>query len=601
MNKSLNWKTFVVTIIGIIIAIGAWVFPEPLGGSIAPPTSTPVLSSFGSGGLVNASLQPKPGKIRILIARFDEEDQTNYRVTDLIVAKLRESTSSYSDTEIVVVDQVITELQGSELAKEIGETYGASIVIWGWYGLTDQVIPLGVHFEIISSASPFQPITCAVSTSQVRKVNLTEINDLTLQTTLSNELSYVTLFTLGLIRFEAQDYEKAIELFDNALKYLDENTQLTAKTSGDEALVDQNILYLYRGISYVETEKYDQALVAFEYLVDQFPEDTTARSLLAYLYAKQNKFSEASEQYSIILNKETDGQLRAIAYYSRGVAYEKMGDFVKANEDYNQAGEIDDYIVYYYSDPSIPLENSSLNDSIEEIDANILKNPSNPLSYYLRAIVRYRNISQSYDSGTYSLNTKSEDFNKAIRDLEKTIELNPRILGAHNLLARLLARSEIYNPHETIRHFSISFESKKYRTPCDTQNRGVAYADIDDNENARLDFEEVVRLTTIAIERDPRNANAYYVRGLAYSSLDDYYQAFRQYWQVQRLDPSMARRLQLQSKMLDILGNYRNYFLITIGAIALVIFGINFAPKIKTMFKQMQLKYKQPKRRHRKH
>ncbi len=197
MNKSLTWKTFVLTIIGVIIAFGAWFFPEPLGGSTPLPTPTPVLSVFGSGGLVNASIQPAPGKIRILIARFDEEDQINYRVTDLIVAKLREATSSYSDTEIVVVDQVITELQGSDLAKKIGETYGASIVIWGWYGLTDQVLPLGVHFEIISSAGSFQPITCAASTSQVRKVNLTDLNDLTLQTTLSNELSYVTLFTLG--------------------------------------------------------------------------------------------------------------------------------------------------------------------------------------------------------------------------------------------------------------------------------------------------------------------------------------------------------------------------------------------------------------------
>ncbi len=99
-------------------------------------------------------------------------------------------------------------------------------------------------------------------------------------------------------------------------------------------MVDKNILYLYRGMSYIETEQYDQALIALEYLVDQFPEDVTTRSLLAYLYTKQNKFPEASEQYSIILNKETNSQKKAIAYYLRGETYENMGDFVKANEDY---------------------------------------------------------------------------------------------------------------------------------------------------------------------------------------------------------------------------------------------------------------------------
>lgn len=594
-KKSLTWWTFVLTVMGVIIAFGAWFLPAPLARSAIEPTPTPVLSSFGTAGLIDAPSKPKPGTVRIIIARFDEEDQANYKVTDLIVAKLREATQPYPDTEILVINQVISELDGSDLAQKIGRDYGANIVIWGWYGLTDQAVPLGVHFEVIRDANTFQPITCAASASQVRKASLSEINNLTLQTNMSNELSYVTLFTLGVIRYEINDYEGAIKLFNDAINYLDENTIISAKTSGQGVLINESMLHFYRAQAFSGTGDYKSAISELRLLEKMYPNDSVILSNLAYVYFLVGENEQALEKYTTIINYEQDSSLKSVAYYQRGLVYEKLETYTKANDDFNRAGALDDYIIFYFTDFEKPQEGS-----IAELDEKILKNPTNSMAYYLRGVLRYYKLSQT-TSSVYSFNASSSDLYKAILDFRKTIELNSNIIGAHYLLGRLLTSSSIYDPHGVIDNLTVAFQLDKYRTPCDTQNRGVAYEGIGETEKARLDYEEVIRLTTKEIEDDPLNAYAYYVRGLAYYSLENYYQALLQYKQVQSLDPNMARDLHIHDRMLNIIGKYKIYIMIFLVAVGVLISGIKLMPKIVFAIKQKQLRHQPRKHRHRKH
>ena len=84
-RKSLSWWGVVLTGVGILIALIAWLWPEPLKPNLnIVPTTTPLAQ-----GMENFQAIPtkEPEEIRIVVFRFDEVSQVNYRVTDLLLVK----------------------------------------------------------------------------------------------------------------------------------------------------------------------------------------------------------------------------------------------------------------------------------------------------------------------------------------------------------------------------------------------------------------------------------------------------------------------------------------------------------------------------------
>jgi|GEM_PF-3401095 len=597
-KKSIGWWASFATIVALFVAFGNWFFPNVFANNTPSPTPTPIVSTLGIGGLINASPKPEPGKIRILIARFDEEDQENYKFTDLIVAKLREATKPYSDTEIVVINQKITELQGSEFAQEIGQTYGASIVVWGWYGLTDRAVPLGLHFEIIDTSSTFIPQTCAASRSQTRTAKLSEINDLTLQTSVSNELSYVTLFTLGLIRFEADDYQAALNLFEDAINRLDQQNTLSAKTSGEDVLVNKDTLYLYRALSYYELKNYEKSIYELEKLAVSYPDNSTIKAYLASALKEENKSEAAIEIYSTLIAKETNSHLKAAEYYSRGLIYETLGNYELANADFDQSGILNDEVIYEFVDFT-----KSPDMFLKELDTRISKNPLNALAYYQRGMMNYLQSSVVFgNDAVYAVNNPNDLFLKAYNDIQKTIKLNPKIIGARNWRAHMSQSVSDYDPKTVIDDLDVAFQLETYRVPCNYQNRGIAYLELGDLEKANNDFDAVIALTTQEIQSDPRNASAYFVRGLAYDTQEKYYKAFLQFLQVKRLDPVLAKTVDANGRMLDSISYYKYYVLFAVLAITFIFLAIRFAPSVVSAIKKKRKSVqKHLKHRPRKH
>lgn len=71
---------------------------------------------------------------------------------------------------------------------------------------------------------------------------------------LSSEMSYLTLLTLGLARYEAEDYDSAIARFIGAL----------AQTSVPEQLVNPVDIYFYRGTAYLNKDDLNRAIADFK-------------------------------------------------------------------------------------------------------------------------------------------------------------------------------------------------------------------------------------------------------------------------------------------------------------------------------------------------
>jgi tetratricopeptide (TPR) repeat protein len=173
-------------------------------------------------------VQNLPSKdINILVADFDGPDsQKGYRVAAIIRDNLRKATTQYANIKVKALEKPITEQQGSEIAREEGKKQKATIVIWGWYGKTKDIVPISAHFELLNWPSfSHIPITLAnpidLTTKQVLVLPIAQLEkSIIIQTYLSNEMTNLTLLTLGISHSFTEDWEAAIEEFTNALSQM---------------------------------------------------------------------------------------------------------------------------------------------------------------------------------------------------------------------------------------------------------------------------------------------------------------------------------------------------------------------------------------------
>ena len=133
----------------------------------------------------------------ILVAEFDEKADQNFGVTERILNRLRDATEDYSDVKVEALNKTITEQAGgSDAALAIGKKSKASIVIWGWYTKTEEAVQISANFEVLQP-SEYLPDFGETASGQPQVFALSELNHFQLQTRLSSEMRYLTLFTLG--------------------------------------------------------------------------------------------------------------------------------------------------------------------------------------------------------------------------------------------------------------------------------------------------------------------------------------------------------------------------------------------------------------------
>jgi lipoprotein NlpI len=136
-------------------------------------------------------------------------------------------------------------------------------------------------------------------------------------------------------------------------------------------------------------------------------------------------------------------------------------------------------------------------------------------------------------------------FDKAIEDLNRAIQLKPDYPQALDNRGNALLRKQQYDP--AIKDFSEALRIKPDNapgrndlTPFDTastfNNRGIAYLQTGAFNLAILDFNESVRI-------NPKNADAFYNRGIAYGDNRDYESAVGDFTKALELNPKNALAL----------------------------------------------------------
>jgi tetratricopeptide (TPR) repeat protein len=330
-------------------------------------------------------------KIIILVADFDGPDPKKYRVTETMLSRLSNIPLTHKDVEVKALGRAITEAEGSTVARAEGNKSQAAMVIWGWYGDTSVVAPVSVHLEVLC------PIKCGPQLGQevqgqIRKVDAIQLQTFTLQTDLSVEMQYLSLFMVGMIHYTAEEWDEAISSFTEALDqtkvsipaldrtkiYQRRAEAYLKKKAYDNVLTDMGEVikidptiswaYHYRGVAYLDNEKPDRAIPEFARAIQLQPMDASYHFNKGLAYDMEGDYAKALDEFTQSIQIKPDAQ----EFVARGNSYISEGKYDQAMTEFNQAiqydqGYADAYRgrgdVYYFKrdyDKAIPEYNYAM-------------------------------------------------------------------------------------------------------------------------------------------------------------------------------------------------------------------------------------------------
>lgn len=548
----------------------------------------PILCGSGiAGWKYTQSLPPKD--IIVLVAEFDGPDSKNFGVTETIINQLRQATGKYSEdkkqsVKIQALNKSITEQEGSEVAQTEGEKRKATIAIWGWYRNTGTIVPLSVHFEVLRPPKNL-PELGQTARGQLQSTAIADLKSFTLQPRLSNEMSYLSLFTLGMTRVAAADWDGAIARFSNALSQRIERT----------TALDQSLVYFYRGYAYLQKGDSERGLADLDRTIELHPKLAEAYVNRMTIYLAKGDYSRALADTNEAIKLKPD---LGLAYNNRGLTYLVTGDYDRAISDFSQAlkliphtadsantlrskgsqvgtilqsdrevpianfnffDEFSDYILYI-NRGSAYLSKKNYDRALADFNQAIKIQPDRALAYFNRASIYFSKENYDHTIADCSQVIKLQpdfalaymkrgsayafkgDHDLAITDFNQAIKIQP------NSDTYMIRGDFYYEKGDYDLAISDYNQSLKFKPVFDVYiQRGKSYNQKDDYNLAIADY-------NLAIKLKPGNASAYNNRGLSYKNKGDYDRAIADFKKVLELtkEPKMHQDVEKQLKELDV-------------------------------------------------
>jgi Flp pilus assembly protein TadD len=267
-----------------------------------------------------------PSKVRILVADLDGPELRGYHVTDTVINGLKAAVREYGDVEVKELGFVVTEAQGSEVARGIGKRRKATIMIWGWYAKGGEAVQVVTHFEVLRPPRGM-PELGEEAKGKPRVMPVEVLESFALHGELSGQMAYLCLFTAGLTRFSAGDWGGAVQRFSKALEQRGEPGQA----------LDRSVVYWYRGNTYLLGSDLDRAIADYTQAIEVNPEMAWAWNNRGVAHVKKGDVEQEIADFTRAIEVRPDW---AEAYVNRGVAYGEMGRVVEAEADLGRALEL---------------------------------------------------------------------------------------------------------------------------------------------------------------------------------------------------------------------------------------------------------------------
>jgi tetratricopeptide (TPR) repeat protein len=153
-----------------------------------------------------------------------------------------------------------------------------------------------------------------------------QLNKVELQTRLSKEIAYLTLLTVGMLRYEKNDYDGAIKRFTTALAQVDVPNQMSHIAE----------IYYYLGSAYDKAgaNKIDNAIANYGKAIEIKTDYAEAYYYLGNAHSRKGEQDLAIKDYSSATSIKPG---YAEAYYNRALVYISKGNRDQAIFDLGNA------------------------------------------------------------------------------------------------------------------------------------------------------------------------------------------------------------------------------------------------------------------------
>jgi tetratricopeptide (TPR) repeat protein len=209
-------------------------------------------------------------------------------------------------------------------ARQVGEKYNATLVLWGWYdavGVTPRLERMkGVQQRLTDEEGQ------VISLADPEQIAFSVVTDLP---TTGN---YITLYTLGADLYATEEYGAARNYLTSAINAVPDDEAVTAQP--DEA-------YLLRGnIAYLPPQDYPAAQRDYEAALAFSPENADTLNNLGLVAESQGNYLEAIEYHeqALALQRDLgDQQGEANSLNSLGIVAMSQGNYAEAIDYYEQS------------------------------------------------------------------------------------------------------------------------------------------------------------------------------------------------------------------------------------------------------------------------
>ena len=415
----------------------------------------------------------------ILVADFDGPNEQSNRFTETILRELRNATEEYEGIEVSALGQSITEQAGGDEARRIAEKKKADIVIWGWYGQTAGIVPISANFEILESYEHTIGDLSDSADGAVQTFDIAELDSFQVQTKISAEMSYLTLFTLGVADYVGEDWDRAINRFDNAL----------IQTEDAVGAFDVSLAHYYQGNSFFHKKEFELAIDAFDQTLeitqDFHPALYNKGLTLAYI----QKYDEAIIFFDKALGVDPDDY---DALSNKGIALRQLGQYDEAINLFDKALDINpEYYKALNNKGNALVDLGRYDEAIENYDETLKIKPD-----FHDAL---------YNKGNALTAIGQHD--EAITSYDEALTIRPDDYEAHNGKGSALARLERYD--EAIISFDESLTIKPDYSRA-LLNKGTALVYLERYSEALASFDK-------ALMFEPNNHEALLNKAWLYS------------------------------------------------------------------------------------
>ncbi len=407
---------------------------------------------------INEIRRIRQDKIVVLIAAFDGPEDV-FRVQNKIIERLRSETSGLEEVLIVSIKEVITPVDGSEYAQDLGTQNDADLVIWGWYAPTENT-SFTVHVEMLA---PKDYSEYVLDESEIFEpfVLLNSLNSFSWQQELGTDTSALVVFLSGLLYQREGNYSESAIRFTKAL-------ELSSKS---DAIVNDSDIFLYRGGAYTMSGR---------------PE-------------------EAISDFSSIISNDPQYELMWLVFNERGATYADIGNFDLAMSDYNESVKLNpNEAIVFINRGSAFLGVGKPDLVLSDFDRGIqIGLDSTDREFHWMGATAYNNRGVAHNA--------LGDIDNAIRDYSEALSYNPNYFSA--LLNRGIAYDDLGKYDLAINDYNRAIEIRP-DDPSSYINRGVSFVN-------KKEYEKAVKDYTRAIELDPECFICYKNRAIAYNLLGE--------------------------------------------------------------------------------